>query len=110
MPDCLEMPYRPTMCKISQDKIEYDKGENKATYRYRLGATTCLAGDIIGDYSFDTPLNIGDRVIFEDMLHYTIVKNNTFNGIPLPSLSVIDSNGKWQILKEFGYEDYKERN
>lgn len=111
MPDCLEMPYRPALFKLStQGHLESDLGEGVGRYTYRLGGPTCLAGDVIGDYSFDTPLCIGDRVIFEDMLHYTIVKNNTFNGIPLPSLGVIDTNGKWQVLKSFGYEDYKQRN
>lgn len=111
MPDCLEMPYRPALCKLSsQGVIEADLGESMGKYIYRLGGPTCLAGDVIGDYSFDTPLCVGDRVIFEDMLHYTIVKNNTFNGIPLPCLGVIDRNGQWQILKNFGYEDYKQRN
>ncbi|BAM11650.1 carboxynorspermidine decarboxylase NspC [Helicobacter cinaedi PAGU611] len=111
MPDCLEMPYRPTLCKLSKDgNIESDKGINIAQYTYRLGGPTCLAGDVIGDYSFDTPLLVGDRIIFEDMLHYTIVKNNTFNGIPLPFLGVIDTNGKFEILKRFDYTDYKQRN
>ena len=111
MPDCLEMPYRPSLIKLSkQTGLESDKGEGKGAYAYRLGGPTCLAGDVIGDYSFDTPLCIGDRVIFEDMLHYTIVKNNTFNGVPLPSLGVIDTQGVWKLLKSFGYEDYKQRN
>jgi len=110
MPDCLEMPYRPAVSKISYNKIESDKGENNATYCYTLAGATCLAGDVIGKYSFETSLNIGDKIIFEDMLHYTIVKNNTFNGIALPSLSVIDTKGKWRLLKTFDYSDYKERN
>lgn len=111
MPDCLEMPYRPNLCKLSKNgNIESDKGINVAPYTYRLGGPTCLAGDVIGDYSFNTPLFVGDRIIFEDMLHYTIVKNNTFNGIPLPSLGVIDTNGKFEILKSFDYTDYKQRN
>lgn len=110
MPDCLEMPYRPSLKKLSNKILESDRGANIAKYRYRLGGPTCLAGDVIGDYSFESPLNIGDRVIFEDMLHYTIVKNTTFNGVPLPSLCSIESSGKWQILKRFSYKDYKERN
>ena len=111
MPDCLEMPYRPNLCKLSKNgDIESDKGASIAKYTYRLGGPTCLAGDVIGDYSFDTPLLVGDKIIFEDMLHYTIVKNNTFNGVPLPSLGVIDTNGKFEILKSFDYTDYKQRN
>lgn len=119
MPDCLEMPYRPSLAKISKasGEIEPDKGEwherdkNKkvGAYRYRFGGPTCLSGDIIGDFSFDSPLCVGDRVIFEDMLHYTIVKNTTFNGVPLPSLGVIE-NGTFTLLKSFSYTDYKERN
>lgn len=111
MPDCLEMPYRPSISKLSRDNgLEKDSGENKGAYIYRLGGPTCLAGDVIGDYSFETPLCVGDRIIFDDMLHYTIVKNNTFNGVPLPSLSVIDTHGEWRILKSFDYTDYKQRN
>lgn len=109
MPDCLEMPYRPSVCKISGGIIESDKGEDVGAYRYRFGGPTCLAGDVVGDFSFDTPLCVGDKVIFNDMLHYTIVKNNTFNGVPLPALGVIE-NGNFRTLKEFGYFDYKQRN
>lgn len=110
MPDCLEMPYRPSIFKISQGKAESDKGETTGTYQYRFGGPTCLSGDIIGDFSFDTPLEIGDKVVFEDMLHYTIVKNNTFNGVPLPALGVIEKDKSFRILKEFNYFDYKQRN
>ncbi|PAF43511.1 carboxynorspermidine decarboxylase [Helicobacter sp. 11S02629-2] len=114
MPDCLEMPYRPSCYKISRDELkgkhlEEDKGETIGTYKYRFGGPTCLAGDIIGDFSFNTPLNIGDKVCFKDMIHYTIVKNTTFNGIELPSLGVIKE-GDFKLLKSFGYNDYKERN
>lgn len=114
MPDCLEMPYRPNLFKVSrandgQEVCENDKGENSGKYCYRFGGPTCLAGDIIGDFSFDTPLHVGDRIVFLDMLHYTIVKNTTFNGIALPSLGVIENN-HFTLLKTFNYEDYKERN
>lgn len=122
MPDCLEMPYRPNLAKISKASgaIEQDKGEwhdgdsqkqiaQAGAYRYRFGGPTCLSGDIIGDFSFDTPLCVGDRIMFADMLHYTIVKNTTFNGVPLPSLGVIE-NGEFSLLKSFSYADYKERN
>ncbi|RDU59746.1 carboxynorspermidine decarboxylase [Helicobacter marmotae] len=110
MPDCLEMPYRPNLTKLSANGLESDKGIGVGEYAYRLGGPTCLAGDVIGDYSFDTPLNVGDRVIFEDMLHYSIVKNNTFNGVPLPCLGMIGTQGVWRLLKSFDYMDYKQRN
>ena len=77
---------------------------------YRLGCPSCLAGDIIGDYEFDSPLAIGDKIIIKDMIHYTIVKNNLFNGIPLPSLAILKKNGKLKIVRKFGYNDYKKRN
>ena len=114
MPDCLEMPYRPVCYKITKDSkghavIESDLGEEKGKYCYRFGGPTCLAGDVIGDYSFDTPLKIGDKIAFVDMIHYTIVKNTTFNGVELPSLGVVE-NGKFKLLKQFGYTDFKERN
>ena len=110
MPDCLEMPYRPNVFKISQGKMESDRGEQQGKYHYRFGGPTCLSGDIIGDFSFDSPLEVGDKVVFEDMLHYTIVKNNTFNGVPLPALGVIERDKTLRIIKEFDYFDYKERN
>ncbi len=113
MPDCLEMPYRPSIFKISvendEELIEVEKGENQGAFSYFLGGPTCLAGDFMGSFSFDTPLKRGDRIVFQDMLHYTIVKNNSFNGVPLPSLAKIDSQG-FKILKNFSYEDYKNRN
>ncbi len=78
-------------------------------YTYRLGAPTCLAGDVIGDYSFAQPLNIGDKLIFTDMAMYSMVKNNTFNGMPLPSIYLLHTSGQIQLLKQFGYEDFKSR-
>lgn len=110
MPDCLEMPYRPSVFKISQGKAQADMGEIAGTYHYRIGGPTCLSGDVIGDFSFDSPLEVGDKIVFEDMLHYTIVKNTTFNGVPLPALGVIEEDKSFRILKEFDYLDYKERN
>ncbi|MDY5822011.1 MAG: carboxynorspermidine decarboxylase, partial [Helicobacter sp.] len=109
-----EMPYRPACYKITKDSkghavIESDLGEEKGKYCYRFGGPTCLAGDVIGDYSFDTPLKVGDKIAFVDMIHYTIVKNTTFNGVELPSLGVVE-NGKFKLLKQFGYTDFKERN
>lgn len=101
MPDVLEMPYRPEI-------IGAGMPDEKA-FTYRLGGNTCLAGDIIGDYSFDRELHEGDMLIFTDMAHYSMVKNNTFNGIALPSIwSYNDEKGLYKI-KEFGYEDFKGR-
>ncbi|GAA9401619.1 carboxynorspermidine decarboxylase [Helicobacter pylori] len=113
MPDCLEMPYRPNILKISvendEELIEVEKGENQGAFSYFLGGPTCLAGDFMGSFSFDAPLKRGDKIVFQDMLHYTIVKNNSFNGVPLPSLAKLDQQG-FKILKNFSYEDYKNRN
>ena len=99
MPDVLEMPYRPPL-KDSGEALEKE-------FTYRLSCNTCLAGDVIGDYSFDKEINIGDKLIFEDMAIYSMVKNNTFNGIPLPAIAAMDANGECRIIKEFGYEDFK---
>ncbi|MDE6103121.1 MAG: carboxynorspermidine decarboxylase [Oscillospiraceae bacterium] len=101
MPDVLEMPYRPNI--IGSGKPDEKK------YTYRFGGNTCLAGDIIGDYSFDAPLKINDKLIFCDMAIYTTVKNNTFNGIPLPSIGVLKVNGSFELIKKFSYNDFKER-
>lgn len=101
MPDVLEMPYRPPL---------YGSGiPGEKIYTYRLGSQTCLSGDMIGEYSFDTPLSIGDTLIFEDMAIYSMVKNNTFNGMPLPSIAILRTSGKLDIIKRFGYEDFKVR-
>lgn len=101
MPDVLEMPYRPPLMNSGE------AGEKK--YTYRLGSQTCLAGDSIGEYSFDKPLEIGDKLIFCDMAIYSMVKNNTFNGMPLPSIYLKKADGTMEILREFGYSDFKER-
>lgn len=101
MPDVLEMPYRPPLY------LSGKQGEKK--YDYRLASRTCLAGDVIGDYSFDTPLQVGDRLCFEDMAIYSMVKNNTFNGMPLPDIAVLHRDGRYEVVKRFGYEDFKER-
>ena len=101
MPDVLEMPYRPPL-RDSEQPGELD-------YTYRLSSRTCLAGDIIGDYSFDHEINIGDRLIFEDMAIYSMVKNNTFNGMSLPDIDILHANGQVEVLKKFGYSDFKER-
>jgi len=99
MPDTLAMPYRPKVI-----------GENEnGEYLYRFGGNSCLAGDIIGDYRFDKPLKVGDKIIFEDMIHYTMVKNTTFNGLPLPSILIVKENGDIEKVREFSYIDYKNR-
>lgn len=101
MPDVLEMPYRPNIIGAGKP--------NERKYTYRLGGPTCLAGDIIGDYSFDQPLKPGNSLIFCDMAHYTMVKNNTFNGLNLPSIVYYSSSKGIQVIKQFGYEDFKSR-
>jgi len=101
MPDVLEMPYRP--------QIIGSGAARKKAYTYRLGGPTCLAGDIIGDYSFDKPLSIGDKLVFCDMAIYSMVKNNTFNGMPLPSIAIADRKGQVRCVRSFGYADFKNR-
>ncbi len=101
MPDTLAMPYRADVRGAGK--------ANEKAYTYRLGGNTCLAGDIMGDYSFDWPLEVGDKIVFEDQIHYTFVKNTTFNGIRLPSLAIWRKEGTLDIVREFGYEDYKGR-
>jgi carboxynorspermidine decarboxylase len=101
MPDVLEMPYRPPL----RNGFEAEEKE----FTYRLSSNTCLTGDIIGDYSFEKPVEIGEKLYFEDMAIYSFVKNNTFNGIGLPSLALMDKNGDCRIIKSFGYDDFKMR-
>lgn len=101
MPDVLEMPYRPHVLGSSLP--------NEASYTYRFGGPTCLAGDIIGDYAFDQPLKIGDRVVFCDMAIYSMVKTNTFNGMPLASLYACDLKNHLTCIKTFGYDEFKRR-
>ncbi len=101
MPDVLEMPYRPPLMDAAQPGVK--------RYTYRLAGPTCLAGDVIGDYSFDAPLESGDRLAFSDMAIYTMVKNNTFNGMPLPAIAVHGTDGENRIIRTFGYEDFKNR-
>lgn len=100
-PDVIEMPYRPPL-RNAGEAGEY-------AYTYRLGGPTCLAGDIVGDYSFAEKIQEGDRLIFEDMAIYTMCKNNTFNGMPLPGIYLLKENGDTQLLAKFGYEDFKMR-
>ncbi|MBP1549843.1 MAG: carboxynorspermidine decarboxylase [Oscillospiraceae bacterium] len=99
MPDVLEMPYRPNIIGAGMP--------DEKPYTYRFGGPTCLAGDIIGDYSFDKPLKAGDRLVFCDMAIYSMVKNNTFNGMPLPAIVLHTLDGENKIVKQFGYEDFK---
>ena len=101
MPDVLEMPYRPEI--IGAGKPQEKK------YTYRLAGNTCLAGDVIGDYSFDEPLQAGDKLIFCDMAIYSMVKNNTFNGMPLPDLVLRQEDGSFTLVKRFSYSDFKGR-
>jgi len=101
MPDTMAMPYRAEVRGASE--------ANDKKFTYILAGNTCLAGDIMGDYSFDKPLEVGSRVVFEDQIHYTFVKSTTFNGIKLPSLAIKRGDGNIDIVKEFGYEEYKNR-
>ncbi|MDO5336976.1 MAG: carboxynorspermidine decarboxylase [Eubacteriales bacterium] len=101
MPDVLEMPYRPPLWSSAQP------GEKP--YTYRLSSYTCLAGDIIGDYSFDRKIEAGERLYFEDMAIYSMVKNNTFNGIPLPDIAVMGEDGDCRVIRSFTYQDFKNR-
>ena len=101
MPDVIEMPYRPPVIGAGE------AGEK--AYTCTLAGPTCLAGDTIGTYSFDAPLAVGDRVVFGDMAIYTMVKNNTFNGMPLPQIIAVSPSGAWEIVREFGYDDFKMR-
>ena len=101
MPDCLEMPYKP----IIRGALE----PAKDLPTYRMGGNSCLSGDFVGDWSFKKELKIGDSIIFEDMIHYTMVKTTTFNGVTHPSIGMIDLNGHFKLIKKFGYEDFKNR-
>jgi len=102
MPDTLEMPYKPRIRHASSEPLA-----GKPTYRF--GGMTCLAGDYYGDYSFENALSIGDIIIFEDMIHYTMVKTTTFNGVNLPDIGILHTDGKYQRFKHFGYESFKDR-
>ena len=116
-PDVMEMPYRPRLFRDEQWNGEANPsaradcgGEvGEKPYTVRLAGASCLAGDVFGDWSFDTPVKTGDRVIFEDMAHYTMVKTNTFNGIRLPNIALRETTGQLRIVKSFGYEDFKSR-
>ena len=101
MPDCLEMPYKPAIIGA------HDPQEGEV--RWRMGGTSCLAGDYYGDWAFDHELRLGERIVFEDMIHYTMVKTTMFNGVQHPSIAMVHRDGTLEIVREFGYEDYKTR-
>jgi len=101
MPDTIIMPYR---AEVRRADIPHKKA-----HTYRLTGNSCLAGDVMGDYSFEKPLQIGDQIIFEDQMHYTMVKATTFNGVPLPSIVIKRLDGTVEVVREFGYEDFKDR-
>ena len=102
MPDTLEMPYKPRILNSYHEPVA-----DKPTYR--LGGMTCLAGDFMGDYSFDAPLSIGDKLVYDDMIHYTMVKTTTFNGVNLPAIGIWKTDESFQLIKSFGYESFKDR-
>ncbi len=102
MPDCLEMPYKPRIRGAHQEPVA-----DKPTYR--MGGSSCLSGDYMGDWSFDEPLKVGDKIVFEDMIHYTIVKTTMFNGVSHPSIGLWTSENELKMYREFEYEDYKSR-
>jgi carboxynorspermidine decarboxylase len=107
MPDTLEMPYKPRILSSVYSGAYYKPVAGKPTYR--LGGMTCLAGDFMGDYSFDKPLEVGDKIIFDDMIHYTMVKTTTFNGVNLPSIGVWRTTDQFDLVRSYGYESFKDR-
>ncbi len=107
MPDCLEMPYYPEV--RGAEHIDITDSNHKVQSLYRLGGNSCLSGDYMSSWLFDHELQIGEEVIFEDMIHYTTVKTNTFNGISHPSIGMLHENGELEILRRFTYEDYRNR-
>ena len=106
MPDCLEMPYQPTVRGAETLPLDTYVGDGNI---YRLGGNSCLSGDFMGSWKFEAPLKAGDNIIFEDMLHYTTVKTSMFNGITHPSIGLLHTDGELEILREYSYEDYKKR-
>ncbi|OIO68376.1 MAG: carboxynorspermidine decarboxylase [Zetaproteobacteria bacterium CG1_02_53_45] len=101
MPDVLEMPYRPTITGAGE--------ASEKAYTYRLGGTSCLAGDVIGDYAFDEPLQAGTRLVFEDMIHYTMVKTTMFNGVRHPDIGIWHTDNSFELVRRFNYEDFRDR-
>ena len=108
MPDCLEMPYYPDVRNAEHLEVNSER-VNSEEWVYRLGGNSCLSGDFMGYWRFDHELQMGEEVIFEDMIHYTTVKTNTFNGITHPAIGMLKMDGKLEILRQFGYEDYRNR-
>jgi carboxynorspermidine decarboxylase len=112
MPDCLEMPYWPVVRgaeTIEDPEGQVTSGQDNEGYVYRLGANSCLSGDFLSSWRFDHPLQIGEQIIFEDMIHYTTVKTCMFNGIHHPSLTILREDGTHELLREYTYEDYRDR-
>lgn len=111
MPDCLEMPYHPAVrgAKTLVEMPENVKENFKKQHVYRLGGCSCLSGDYMGDWQFDHELSVGENVIFEDMLHYTTVKTNMFNGISHPSIAIATHDGELKVLRRYSYDDYENR-
>ena len=109
MPDCLEMPYQPTVTGAESLDADAVKGAPFEENIYRLGGNSCLSGDYMGSWKFPQPLKVGDKVVFEDMIHYTTVKTNMFNGISHPSIALLHQNGELEVYKVFRYEDYRDR-
>ena len=108
MPDCLEMPYYPDVRNAEHLEVNSER-VNSEQWVYRLGGNSCLSGDFMGYWRFDHELQVGEEVIFEDMIHYTTVKTNTFNGITHPAIGMLKMDGKLEVLRQFGYEDYRNR-
>lgn len=109
MPDCLEMPYQPAVRGAETLPAEAVKTAGREEYVYRLGGNSCLSGDYMGSWRFDHALRIGERIVLEDMIHYTMVKTNMFNGIQHPSIAIWHSDGNLEVYKDFKYEDYRDR-
>ena len=112
MPDCLEMPYFPDVRgaeHVDEDSSDNSEYSDSSDHLYRLGGNSCLSGDFMGSWQFDHNLEIGEEVIFEDMIHYTTVKTNTFNGVTHPSIAMLHEDGTLEELRRFGYEDYRNR-
>jgi carboxynorspermidine decarboxylase len=102
MPDCLEMPYKPKVLSALHEP-------EAAKPTYRLGGNTCLSGDYMGDWSFEQELKVGDNVVFDDMIHYTMVKTSTFNGVQHPSIGIWNEQTGFKLIKKFGYENFRDR-
>ena len=109
MPDCLEMPYQPAVRGAESLPTDAVKMSTRDEHVYRLGGNSCLSGDYMGSWKFDHELQVGERIVFEDMIHYTMVKTNMFNGIHHPSIAILHSDGELEVYKTFRYEDYRDR-